>query len=652
MVHLEKLACIPHSCSVERSQIVLRRGLAAKDLDGMLKSFTRQTDLGHRGLAFYLADMSERRLFRLFGCVSTAHYARDHLDMGERLARELVAVGRALEELTLIDAAFAENQISWTKVRLLCRIATPETERAWLDRALLLTTRRLEREVTGSERGRLPNADGKGLPEVRVIRRFHLSPLVEELWVNVVNLLSERAGAALKDEDVFRLVMESALHEGVAERASDVYKVVVHRCPTCRQHEIPTADGPVPLAAADGEALSCGARPADAEKADGEVLPLPTPPALRRRILARDGHRCRNCGLKTSLHAHHIRPRSEGGPTTPRNLVTLCTSCHALVHGGCLEIEGEAPSNLRIRAVLTANDRDSADATPRPRVPDIVADVRERGTRVPRLVAPAPKAKARPALADLVGQDRIRKSLSCSVRAARNENRPLPHILLTGGPGLGKTRLACALATEMKSDFHRTAAPLLTKTSDLVRLLTRLRNGDVLFIDEIHALPRPVAEVLYEAMEEGRLSLPDGPPLDLPPFTVPGATTDPELLAKPFRDRFPRLEILDPYSTGELEEILRRRAASLATEITPLAVHGMARACQGVPRRAIGLLTVARDVAMARACRRIEEKDVREALEGQGIDGDGLDLNQRRALEILRSHAGFSIAMPSSMGYV
>ncbi|HXY45828.1 MAG TPA: Holliday junction branch migration DNA helicase RuvB [Acidimicrobiales bacterium] len=250
-------------------------------------------------------------------------------------------------------------------------------------------------------------------------------------------------------------------------------------------------------------------------------------------------------------------------------------------------------------------------------------------------------------LADFVGQADLRERLAIVLEAARKRDQPVDHLLFAGPPGLGKTTLAGIVAAEMGASFRVTSGPALVRTGDVAAILTDLQAGDILFIDEIHRLGRAVEEVLYPAMEDFQLDivLGKGPTarslrLDIPRFTLVGATTRTGLVTGPLRDRFGFVARLDHYRPEELEEIVHRSARLLATELTAEGAAEIASRSRGTPRLAIRLLRRVRDFVEVRGEGVVTYGAAREGLETFGIDELGLDRVDRMILEALCRSAG------------
>lgn len=245
-------------------------------------------------------------------------------------------------------------------------------------------------------------------------------------------------------------------------------------------------------------------------------------------------------------------------------------------------------------------------------------------------------------LAEYTGQERLKETLSIFIQAALARGEALDHVLLYGPPGLGKTTLASIIAHEMKAQLRRTSGPAIERPGDLAAILTNLNERDVLFIDEIHRLNRTVEEILYPAMEDFCLDIVigKGPSarsirLDLPRFTLVGATTRAGLLTSPLRDRFGVMQRLEFYTPQELQEIVTRGGRVLGVEIEPDGAMEIARRSRGTPRVANRLLRRVRDIAQVQNQGRVTGEVADRALDLLGIDKDGLDQVDRRLLETI-----------------
>jgi Holliday junction DNA helicase RuvB len=247
-----------------------------------------------------------------------------------------------------------------------------------------------------------------------------------------------------------------------------------------------------------------------------------------------------------------------------------------------------------------------------------------------------------------IGQERLKKNLKLAIAAAKKRGEPVDHVLLYGPPGLGKTTMASIIANEMGAQIRITSGPAIGRAADLASLLTNLQDGDILFIDEIHRLARSVEEVLYSAMEDYKLDimLGKGPSakslrLDLPKFTLIGATTRTGALAAPLRDRFGHLHRLEFYTNDEIGQIINRSAGILGVKVNSEAAAKIATRSRLTPRIANRLLKRVRDFADVNGDGIIDTITAEKALEMLEIDHAGLDPADRRLIEtIIENHAG------------
>jgi Holliday junction DNA helicase RuvB len=250
-------------------------------------------------------------------------------------------------------------------------------------------------------------------------------------------------------------------------------------------------------------------------------------------------------------------------------------------------------------------------------------------------------------LADFVGQERVKEQLAIALEAARARGEALDHVLLVGPPGLGKTSLAYIVREELGVGIRTVAGPALERKGDMAAILTGLEERDVLFVDEIHRLNRAIEEILYPALEDFRLDIVvgQGPAartltLDLPPFTLVGATTRTGLLTTPLRDRFGMTFRLGYYDTEQLGTIVRRSARILGVEIADAAAAEIARRSRGTPRIANRILRRVRDVAEVRHEGAITTAIAREALELLEVDEQGLEATDRELLRTIAAKFG------------
>jgi Holliday junction DNA helicase RuvB len=258
-------------------------------------------------------------------------------------------------------------------------------------------------------------------------------------------------------------------------------------------------------------------------------------------------------------------------------------------------------------------------------------------------------------LADYIGQPQVKEQMEIFIRAAQKRNEPLDHTLVFGPPGLGKTTLANIIAAEMGVEVTTTSGPVLEKAGDLAALMTNLQPGDVLFIDEIHRLSPVVEEVLYPAMEDYQLDIMigEGPAarsikLDLPPFTLVGATTRAGLLTSPLRDRFGIVQRLEFYNVQDLTHIVSRSAQLLGVEMDESGATEIAKRSRGTPRIANRLLRRVRDYADVKSNGQVSAEIADNALNMLNVDDQGFDhMDRRLLLAMIEKFSGGPVGIDS-----
>ena len=278
----------------------------------------------------------------------------------------------------------------------------------------------------------------------------------------------------------------------------------------------------------------------------------------------------------------------------------------------------------------------------------ISAELKGNDRQVDRAIRPQ-------ALAEYIGQPDGREQMEIFIEAARQRNEPLDHTLIFGPPGLGKTTLAHIIGNEMGADVKTTSGPVLERAGDLAALLTNLNEGDILFIDEIHRLSPAIEEVLYPAMEDYQLDIMigEGPAarsikIELPPFTLVGATTRAGLLTSPLRDRFGIVQRLEFYDVASLTTIVARSAGKMGMVLDNPGCFEVARRSRGTPRIANRLLRRVRDVAQVRGEALVGQAVARSALDMLSVDSQGFDhLDRRMLLTMIEKFDGRPVGLDS-----
>lgn len=658
----------------------MRAGLSPEEADRRIAGAARAGDVGARVLAFYLADMADRRAYLALGFRSIEFYAERRYHIQPSTTREYVTVGRALQGLPHVDQAFCEGRLLWSQVRAISSVATPETECDWVEFALGRTARELAAAVRMRARGERPTDPARRrIHATRFKFETRMDVLQWELWNTARAKLEAEEERPVSDLDmqmeVARLILQSRPDGSVPGRTavndSHCRLLVTHDKDSGRT-VMDTAEGPVELGPMEAARVLREAGRGDlasdvVENLGPEVAferrDEPTTESLRRQALDRDRNRCLCCGARTNLTVHHKLWRRFGGRTVLGNLLTLCEGCHSLVHDRPIVIRGTIPGGLRFL------DRDGRELGGRPAFDGLLLTRGSQGQVAARAAAEDLAARAAeagvaarsatgaasgPRLADMVGQDRVVNRLRRAVAAAACRNGPVPHILLAGPPGLGKTTLAQAVAGETGTGFRRVAAPAVQEPAEVLEMLAALDERDVLFIDEIHRLPAAVAEKLYEGMAEGTLSLPDRcgarhEPLHVKPFTLIGATTEECLLPEALRSRFRIREHLEFYRPDELARLIHRAASEAGLDIDPQAAGMLAAAARETPREALALLAATRDEAVLGGGATIDAVFAAAAIADMGIDAGGLRPVERDYLEVL-ARAGGAIGLGTLAG--
>ncbi len=441
------------------------------------------------------------------------------------------------------------------------------------------------------------------------------------------------------------------------------------------------------------EMIRCDARCLKCDGHGGVEEHVKTPPHLRARVLRRDGHRCVCCGRAQGLMVHHIRWRSRGGLTNARGLVTLCEWCHALVHAALLVCVGEHASRIefqdrfgrrlgggkrrkRVAASVIAellaqvpvlagstggsveepsfsfdDFPDAVDAGTWRRHAHLVefegGAMRLRPGRPLDVETPSARARPEPqpakaAFEKVLGREALVYRFDVTARARRLRGEPFPHVLLSGAPGMGKTSIARGLAAMLGGRLHDIVGPLLFDKVTLLRQLLEMEDGDVLFLDEVHGVPRPVLEVLYRAMESGEISLPlragarqKMVRFVLPRVTLLAATTEPGTLPGAFTSRFGFVEHLVPYGREDLARIAAARAKKAGRPVAPEAAMTVAEASTGTPRDALRRMDQVLDEAALHDVPRVTRAFTQATFERLGWSPDGLWPLERSYLDLV-----------------
>ena len=652
--------------------IELVQGLSPERVVENLRLCNRMSEAGNRGLAFYLAEMAVRKLYKLTGHGSIAQFAHRLLAIPRRRCGELVMMGKKLLELPRIDAAVGEGSLAWSKALEIVRVATPDNEEAWLKHAEGRTVKELADDVRACRRGDLPRSesDGRGTPHTRLDITARVDGDTHDAFEAVRDLLQQNAGHQVTSGEVIQELLR---------------KYGADRTPPTELVEEAPADF--------------------VEDGRTDELDPKTSKALRDEVIRQDGGRCVYTGETKDLHVHHVVYRSEGGRTVLSNLVTVSKWIHGQIHDGFIICKGTRETGFRFydRNGRCLSD-DKGDTPPEHRIPlqatrkspdsDEPAEPYPDPTAPPEIV-PAPRAPEGPdtidgawwkrhaelirfhkggvielrpgqakeieeataakreplpieqALGDLVLPWRVRRLIINTATASPKKGVPFDHTLFTGPPGTGKTSLAKAIAAMIGATPHELTGLNLQDPQVLIRTLAAVESGDVIIVDEAHGMSDPVKDLLLGAMAEGKVTIGvlDGAlikevKLALPPFTLLAATTEEKKLPRALRDRFGIRERLGLYRTTALTDVVLAIAARRGIEVDEEAASVVAFSARGTPRVAGKLLDRAYDVAICMGASRVKEAHVEEMLDTLGYDVRGLDPTQQRYMEVLKNAAG------------